>query len=150
MIVFRSSIAVTCALLIAVGLARPHAQATADPQRVQLPAGGATLEGIPTVRIDTSQGGATRKVLTAAEAKQDRVTISKVDGQYFWASRQNKLLQLNSSGPYTYLSAEPGSYIRLTRINDRIDYVEHLDSPLGSVTWWGELRVVVGDRKNAR
>jgi hypothetical protein len=142
----RLSIGLTCAFLLSLGpgLARPHAQGTSQPQSVQLPAGAATLEGIPTVRIDTSQKGARRKVLTAAEAKQDRLMINKVGGQYFWANRENKLLQLNSSGPYTYLSAEPGSYVRLTRINDRIDYVEHLDSPLGSVTWWGELRIVVG------
>ena len=146
MTLLRWSIAVTYALLIILGpgLARVHAQGTSESQRVQLPAGAATLEGVPTVRIDTSQAGATRKVLAPGEAKQQRLTISKAGSQYYWASRENKLLQLNSSGPYTYLSAEPGSYIRFTRINDRIDYVEHVDSPLGSVTWWGELRIVVG------
>jgi hypothetical protein len=146
MTVLQPSIAVTCALLFILGpgFARVQAQGTSEPQRVQLPAGAATLEGIPTVRIDTSQQSAARKVLTPAEAKQHPLTISKMGGQYYWASRENKLLQLNSSGPYTYLSAEPGSYIRFTRINDRIDYVEHVDSPLGSVTWWGELRIAAG------
>jgi hypothetical protein len=146
MTLMRPLIAVTCALVITLGpgLAGPHAQATSEPQRVQLPSGAATLEGVPTVRIDTSQQSATRKVLTPAEAKRHPLTVSKIGGQYYWASRENKLLQLNSSGPYTYLSAEPGSYIRFTRIHDRIDYVEHLDSPLGSVTWWGELRIVIG------
>ena len=144
MTLLRWSIAVTCALLITIGsgLARVHAQGTSEPQRVQLPAGAAILAGIPTVRVGTSQEGATRQVLTPAEAKQHPLTITKIGRQYYWTSRENKLLQLNSSGPYTYLSSEPGSYIRFTRINDRIDYVEHLDSPIGSVTWWGELRIV--------
>jgi hypothetical protein len=143
----RLSIGLVCVFVfvLAPGLARLQAQTVSQPQRVQFPAGAATLEGIPTVRIDASQEGATRKVLTSVEAKQGRLTISKVGGQYFWTSRENKVLQLNSSGPYTYLTAEPGSYIRLTRINNRIAYVEHLDSPLGSVTWWGELRIVIGN-----
>ena len=44
-----------------------------------------------------------------------------------------------------YLSStEPGRYVRIRRLNDRLAYVEHLDTTLGTVTYWGELRVVVG------
>ena len=53
-------------------------------------------------------------------------------------------LRLSSSGVFTYLSSEPGQYIRLTRLNDKISYIEHVDLGLGSVTWWGELRIAVG------
>jgi hypothetical protein len=70
--------------------------------------------------------------------------IRIVDGQYYWASRDNRPLRLQSSGEFTYLSSEPGQYIRFTRMNDRISYVEHVDLAHGSVTWWGELRIVVG------
>jgi hypothetical protein len=124
------------------GVSNAFPQEAAQPRSVQIPAGAVTLEGIPTVRIDSAEQGATRRVLGETEARRDRLTVSQVNGKYYWTSRENKLLQLNSSGPYTYLSSEPGRYIRFTRINDRISYVEHVDSALGSVTWWGELRIV--------
>jgi hypothetical protein len=128
------------------GVSKALPQEVAPAQSVEIPAGAAALEGIPTVRIDSTQQGTTRRVLGEAEARKDRLTVSQVNGKYYWTSRENKLLQLNPSGPYTYLSSEPGKYIRFTRINDRISYVEHVDSALGSVTWWGELRIVGGKR----
>jgi len=131
---------------LGLGASMARAQSGGPPEGVQIPAGAATLEGIPTVRVDSTEQGATRKVLKPTEALKERLTVKQVDGKYFWASRENKLLQLNSSGPYTYLSSEPGKYIRFTRINDRITYVEHVDSALGSVTWFGELRIVGGRR----
>jgi hypothetical protein len=67
------------------------------------------------------------------------------DGKVFWASRNDVPLTVSSSGAFTYLTSEPGSYIRLTKLNDKISYVEHVDlKEHGSVTWWGELRLVVG------
>jgi hypothetical protein len=82
-------------------------------------------------------------VLGQAEAAKNRLKVSVVDGQYRWSSRDNRPLQLLSSGEFTYLSSEPGSYIRLTRFNDRIAYVEHVDSRIGIITYWGELEIVV-------
>lgn len=124
---------------------RPVAQAQApEPQRVDVPQAATTLEGIPTVRVDATQQGATRRLLDAMEREKSRLTIQKVDGKYVWTSRDNKRLTLFNEGPFTYLSAAPGQYIRFTRVNDRITYVEHIDSPIGTVTWYGELRVVLG------
>jgi hypothetical protein len=31
----------------------------------------------------------------------------------------------------------------MTRLDGRIFYVEHMDHGLRSVTWWGELRIVL-------
>lgn len=121
-------------------------QETAQPQRVQIPADVTSLEGVPAVRVDSAEGTTTRRVLDMAEASKARLTVSVVDGQFFWTTRDNRLLHLNSSGEFTYLSSEPGQYIRFTRLNDRISYVEHVDSTSGSVTWFGELRIVVGNR----
>ena len=121
-------------------------QETPRPQRVQIPADATSLEGIPTVRVDSAEGTTTRRVLDNAEASKARLTVSVVDGQFFWTTRDNRLLRLNSSGEFTYLSSEPGQYIRFTRLNDKISYVEHVDLASGSVTWFGELRIVVGNR----
>jgi hypothetical protein len=126
------------------------------PQRLEIPPAATLLEGLPSVRVDSAAGRTTRQVLTADMARRDRLLIRVVDGKFLWASRDNRLLQLTSSGEFSYFASAPGSYIRLTRINDKISYVEHLDTaltsptpgsrilPFGTVTWWGEMKIVVG------
>jgi hypothetical protein len=66
-----------------------------------------------------------------------------IGGQLYWATRDNRLLRVNSSGEFTYLTSDPGQYIRLTLLDDRISYAEHVDLTSGSVTWFGELRIIV-------
>jgi hypothetical protein len=121
-----------------------QAQEPAPTQPVEIPPSATVLEGVPTSRVDAAEGTTTRHVLDQAEAAKSRLRVTVKDGQYYWTSRDNRLLRLNSSGAFTYLSADPGQYIRFTRINDRITYVEHVDTALGSVTWWGEMKIVVG------
>lgn len=129
-----------------VGLAVSGAisQEQTRPPSVEIPAGATALEGVPTVRIESAEGGTTRRVLSKAEAAQNRLVVNIVDGQFYWKSRDNRLLRLNSSGEFTYLSSEPGKYIRITRLNDKLSYVEHVDRRAGHITWWGELRIVGG------
>jgi hypothetical protein len=126
------------------GFRAPAQEPPPQPRPVEIPSGAVTLEGVPTVRIDASEGSTTRRVLSDAEAARNRLAVSVVDGRFLWASRGNRPLRLSSSGPYTYLSSEPGAYIRFTRLNDRIAYVEHVDLAFGSVTWWGELKIAAG------
>jgi hypothetical protein len=146
--------AIMCLCATAFGFPQQPAQPSREqPQKVEIPATAATLEGVPTVKIESSQGQTTRQVLSAAEAAKDRLVIKAVNGQYYWASRDNLVLNLSSSGDFTYLSSsEPGRYIRFTKVNDKIQYVEHLDvgvsgnpprGSFGSVTWFGELRIVL-------
>lgn len=139
--IFRAiGVAVACMGLVPSGLGQEMPQG----QHVEIPAGATSLEGIPTVRIDSAEGATTRRILDAAEAAKARLTVRVVDGQFYWATRGDRPLRLNSSGEFTYLSSEPGQYVRFTRLNDKIAYVEHLDLTSGSVTWFGELRIVVG------
>ena len=140
--IFRAiGAAIAClGLVVPFGLGQEPPQ----PQRVEIPAGATSLEGIPTVRIDFAEGTTTRRLLDAAEAAKARLTVRVVNGQFYWTTRGNHLLSLNSSGEFTYLSSEPGQYIRFTRLNDKISYVEHVDLVSGSVMWFGELRIVVG------
>ena len=134
--------------ILCVGLAAHDALSQESPPAnpVEIPPTVTVLEGTPTVRIDSAEGTSTRHPLDPAEAAKSRLRVSVIDGQYYWTSRENRLLRLNSSGAFTYLSSEPGKYIRFTRVKDRIAYVEHVDVALGSVTWWGELKIVTGGR----
>ena len=113
--------------------------------RVALPREATALEGLPQIRIDTAPDSATRRELDPAEAARSRLTIRIADGQFYWSSRGNRPLAQSTSGEFTYLSsAEPGKYVRIRRVNDKLTYVEHVDTEFGSVTYWGELRVVLG------
>jgi hypothetical protein len=128
--------------LSAGATAARQAQSSREP--AVIPENASALEGLPAVRVDASKEGANRRTLNGAEASKQSLKIRIVNGQYFWASREDRPLTLSSSGEFTYLtSSQPGQYVRLRRINDRIDYVEHVDMGTGSVTYWGELRIVL-------
>lgn len=131
-------------LCVGVGVRGAVSQELPPPEGVAIPPTATVLEGVPTVRIDSTEGATTRRLLDQAEADKSRLMVSVIDGQYYWTSRENRPLRVNESGAFTYLSSEPGQYIRFARFNDRIAYVEHLDLAHGSVTWWGELKIVVG------
>lgn len=134
-------LAVAC---LSLAVPRGFGQEKPRPQHVEIPRDATALEGFPIVRIDSAEGATTRRVLDAAEAAKSRLTVRVVDGQFFWTTRGGLPLRLNSSGEFTYLSSEPGQYVRFTRLNDKISYVEHVDLASGSITWFGELRIVVG------
>jgi hypothetical protein len=112
---------------------------------IDIPPNATALEGLPTVRIETTQEATTRRQLDSAEAAASRLRIQIKDGSFYWSSRDDRRLTLTAAGEFTYLSStEPGRYVRIRRLNDRLTYVEHLDTTVGTVTYWGELRVVVG------
>jgi hypothetical protein len=133
-----------CAALILATGPQPM-QAQEPGQVVGLPDEARALEGRPDVRVDTTREGTTRRVLDAREAGESRLTIRVLDGRLYWGT-ESRPLNVASSGDFTYLSSatEPGRYVRVRRLNDRFTYVEHVDKELGSVTYWGELRIVVG------
>jgi hypothetical protein len=116
-----------------------------DARPIAFPPNATALEGLPTVRVETSPEATTRRQLDSEEAAASRLSIEIKDGSFYWSSRDDRRLTLTASGEFTYLSStEPGRYVRIRRLNDRLTYVEHLDTTLGTVTYWGELRVVVG------
>jgi hypothetical protein len=139
---YVASIAIGMLGLVVSGAA---ARQATEPQPVEIPTTATVLEGLPAVRVDADAGGdAARQLLSESEAEQSRLTVGLVDDEYYWTSRENRPLQKFTLGAYTYLSSDPGHYIRFTRLNDRIAYEEHVDSEFGSTTWWGELRIVIG------
>jgi hypothetical protein len=114
-------------------------------QSVLIPKDASALEGVPTVRLDVTGHGTKRQELDRKHAAAEALKIEIVDGRYYWTSREKQRLTVTTSGEFTYLtSTEPGKYVRFKKLNDRISYVEHVDMDLGSVTYWGELRIVVG------
>jgi hypothetical protein len=114
------------------------------PGEARIPSDAVALEGTPVVRVDATRDHVTRQPLAEPEMTRNRLRIRVENGRYFWASRGDVPLTLTSSGEFMYLeSSEPGQYVRVRWINDRISYVEHLDMAHGTVTYWGELRIVL-------
>lgn len=141
----RRRVGVSLCLIAATCLVTAVARGEAKSQgAVQIPKNAPALEGLPQIMIETTQDGATRHELNAVEAPQSRLVIKIVDGNLYWAGREGGPLHVTRSGDFTYLSwTEPGQYVRFPRLGDRLIYAEHVDMPLGSVTYWGELRIVL-------
>jgi len=138
---------IAVAACLALGAAGVAAQAQTGGAKPVIPDAASTLEGVPTVRVDTTKEGAKRRQLTGEEAAQSALKIKVVEGKYYWESRGNRPLTVTSSGEYTYLATEPGQYVRLRKLDDKIEYVEHVDKAWESVTFWGELRIVLKGKK---
>jgi hypothetical protein len=118
-----------------------RAQTTEARTPLALPPDAIALEGLPNLRIDTDKDRVRRQVLDAQEAAQSRLTIKVADGKLYWAGEPVKAWE---AGGFTYLSsAEPGRYIRLQYMKDKLSYVEHVDMSHVCVTYWGELRIVL-------
>jgi hypothetical protein len=116
----------------------------APKDNLRLPHDATGLEGVPQVRVDVTRETTTRRELDRSEAARSPLAIRIADGRFYWASRGDRPLAPTPSGDFTYLSsAEPGRYVRIRRLNDTLTYVEHIDTEFGSVTYWGELRVVL-------
>ena len=98
------------AACLALGAASVAGQAQTSAAKPVIPETASTLEGVPTVRLDTTKEGARRRQLTGEEAAKSGLKIKVVDGKYYWESRDNRPLTVTSSGAYTYLSTEPGQY----------------------------------------
>jgi hypothetical protein len=120
------------------------AQAPTAAEILDLPREATALEGLPDVRVDVTDQSVTRRALDAAESDRERLKVRIEDGRLYWD--EDRPLSVAASGAFVYLtSARPGHYVRLRRLNDRLTYVEHVDKGDRSVTYWGELRVVLGD-----
>lgn len=136
----RAALAVGVAsLLLAAGAAAQEGQS------VDIPA-NATLEGVPTEREESSATATERIALSAQEAEAEGLLISVENGRISWASRGGEPLELRTGDGFTYLTSTrtPGEYIQITRFNDRIAYVEHLDTAAGHVIYRGELSIRLG------
>jgi hypothetical protein len=132
---------------LAVGQTNTSGHANTNGQTVVIPNNARALEGIPTVRLDETSKGVKKQKLDQRQAIDHALKIRIVDGRYYWASRNDRPLTVNAEGEFIYLmSAEPGQYIRLRKVDDKISYVEHInmDRDLQCITYSGYLRVVVG------
>ena len=82
--------------------------------------------------------------LSREEAAKNRLLVTILNGRFYWASRENRPLELGPSGAFTYLFNGPVGYIKFSRFGNKILYMEHASVFLTTLTYWGELKIVTG------
>jgi len=111
---------------------------------IEIPAAATALEGLPTSLVSSDENGTEKRVLNTGEATKNRLLVTVVNGNFYWASRGNRQLQMHQSGAFTYLCEGPGAYIKFTRIGSKFVYMEHANILLSTLTYWGEMKIITG------
>ena len=111
------------------------------------------LEGVPSARVVTEDGGATRReVLTTEQQQEFIVRIVERDGRYFWVSREMTEMARAESGSFiTYHALNGSGYVKVLALHVRrlvdqlpqserrqqVRYIEHLSLGFGTFTYIG-------------
>ncbi len=103
------------------------------------------LSGIPTVRVTSSSESTSSKDLSDAERQEYGVVIVKRGDEYFWASRENKLLVHRISGAFhLFIASEGSGYIKVADPKLLMEkgktgflYMEHMHLWFATITYWG-------------
>ena len=109
------------------------------------------FEGASPVSPDSRRGIWMRRAVGDPQEKRLTDPQEQKAGLIVGAYRR---LHAHEPGAFTPLKATPGQYIRIKPLNETLSYVERVDAygervdaPSGSVTWSGELRMVVKEVK---
>ena len=136
-----------CAVLLFV-LALPvpavQSQDIVLPSPAEIPAFATGLEGIPSTFVTSGSDSTDRLTLSSDKVAKNRLLVTIVNGKFFWASRENRPLELRPSGAFTYLYNGPIGYIKFSRYGNKILYMEHVSVFLTTLTYWGELKIITG------
>ena len=95
------------------------------PDTLVIPRTATALEGVPTVLVTSDEDSTETQKLSPSDSTKNRLLMSIVNGKFYWASRGNRELRLEESGAFTYLYEGPGAYIKLTKVGNKIFYMEH-------------------------
>jgi hypothetical protein len=106
--------------------------------------------GLPAVRVSGSPGALTEETLKPDEANRYRLRIVRRGEQYYWASREDRQLTREESGPFVIFSCPAGIVkvvnpmfdaarqpLRATDPTERFDYVEIMHQFRNIVAYWG-------------
>lgn len=88
----------------------------------------ASIVGIPKSRVDSNSTNTARRILSKEETQKSILSISHINGKFYWSSRENIELNHRISGAFDYFYPDNGSgYIKAYRETDgKIYYMEHV------------------------
>lgn len=108
------------------------------------------IDAIPRSRVDATPENANREVFSASKRQESRLIITKVDGQYYWATRENTPMTYTTSGIFhLFIDPKGGGYVEVADTHSlpsafrekgaRFQYKEHVRSGMwGAFTYFGE------------
>jgi hypothetical protein len=111
------------------------------------------FEGMPSSKIQVTEGVAKVEPISSLQAREFRVLIVREGDTFVWASRNNVPLVKRESGAYiTYVAANGAGYVRVLNPTMRklrealppeqrdkeVVYMEHLVHQMGSITYFGK------------
>ena len=102
------------------------------------------FSGEPVSKVESRLTETFHNTMEADAASEYRVLITKHDGKYYWASRENKELLHFTSGVADWFISESSGYVKIVdrrALGDdgepRYVYIEHLTLLLDTITYWG-------------
>jgi len=104
------------------------------------------FRGLPKVRYDMQRDSVKRASLTAETAIDNICHIVKKGNHYYWKSRNNEVLLLLDSGPYSsayyFVSLKGAGLIKILDLSTsglkEVQYMEQVSTLLSSITYFGE------------
>lgn len=96
------------------------------------------INGLPVKKVMSDIEGTELVTLSENESLSYRLLITKKDKRFIWTSRGNKELLFNQTGNF-YDFVEPNGlgYIRVSIIDGKCLYMEHLTLAFKNITYWG-------------
>jgi hypothetical protein len=104
------------------------------------------FRGTPTVRYDMQRDKVKKDALTANTAVDNICHIVKRGNYYYWKSRNDEMLLLLDSGPYSsayyFVSLKGAGLIKVLDLSTsgfkEVQYMEQVSTLLASITYFGE------------
>ena len=107
--------------------------------------------GIPEIKIIEAGTNRIPVKLSKAKAMEYKCTITKVEGKYYWTTRENvELISLKSGACITFVASTGSGYVRIIDpemkdvasfmgdTEEKFDYIEHLVLGLKTITYYGK------------
>ncbi len=96
------------------------------------------VNGLPMKKVMSDIEGTESVTVSEKERFSYRLLITKKDKKYFWSSRENKELIFSQNGAfYDFVEPNGRGYIRVSIVDGKCLYMEHLTLGLKNITYWG-------------
>jgi len=96
------------------------------------------LNGIPLTQSKSNIQESQNYQLSESQQNEYRLLITKIGENYFWKTRENRPLFKHQSGDITiFIEMGGAGYIRISKVEGRFFYMEHMAHGFQSVTYWG-------------
>jgi hypothetical protein len=96
------------------------------------------LIGRPLTKASSEATDSYHQSLQKADQAKYQLIITKSGNDYFWTSREGKILNHSKSGIFDlYVNPSGSGYIKTANTDGQCLYMEHLTMQFQTITYWG-------------